>query len=165
MQIRKAVESDIHGMLDIYNYEVENGTATLDLHPKTEDEWIEWFGKHNREGDNHPLYVAEKDGVVIGYASLSPYREKEAYSSTVELSVYVHPDYRRCGIASALLLRIIDEARADDRTHAIVAVITAGNEASGRLHEKFGFTYCGTMHEVGCKSGEMQDILNYELIV
>lgn len=163
MKIRKAEIRDLEALLDIYNYEVEHGMATLDLHPKKLTEWETWFHAHNTE--NHPLIVAELDGQVAGYASLSPYREKEAYKSTVELSVYVSPKHRRKGVADGLMQEILDMARTDERTHLVVSVITAGNEASVRLHGKYGFGFCGTIHEAGMKFGNYLDIENYELKV
>ncbi len=174
MRVRKAREEDIRALLDIYNEEVLHGIATLDLRPRTFEEWQQWFVMHNKE--NHPLYVVEREddseqgtglrpGKIAGYASLSPYREKEAYCSTVELSVYIGKEYRRQGAAAALMERILEEARRDERTHLVVSVITAGNEASTCLHEKFGFTYCGTIREVGMKFGRYLDIENYSLPV
>ena len=163
MQIRQAVQEDLLPILEIYNYEVVNGTATLDLHPRTPEEWQVWFDAHNV--DNHPLIVGVEDGKVIGYASLSSYRPKEAYRSTVELSIYVHPEHRRKGTATTLMEALLEMARADERTHNVVSVITAGNAASEHLHRKFGFTFCGTIPEAGEKFGRMIAIDNYSLIV
>lgn len=163
MMIRTAELRDLPELLDIYNYEVEHGTATFDLHAKTLEERRVWFEEHNV--DHHPLIVAEMDGQVAGYASLSAYRPKEAYRTTAELSVYISPDYRRRGVATALMEAILQMAREDEVLHLVVSVITGGNEASIKLHEKFGFTFCGTMHEVGMKFGRYLDIENYELRV
>lgn len=203
IRIRTAVREDIPALAQIYNYEVEHGTATLDLHPRDLADRTAWFELHNN--DNHPLIVAvasdvvqgnaigdniaagnavpdgatagnaTADGtiagnaasveIVVGYASLSPYREKEAYASTVELSIYIHQDYRRRGIATALMRAILELAKEDGRTHLVVSVITSGNEASARLHERFGFTFCGTMRDVGMKFGVYQAIDNYTLVV
>lgn len=163
MIIRKAEARDLPRLTAIYNDEVANGVATLDLTPKTEEERRGWLEAHNR--DNHPLLVAEVDGRVAGYASLSPYREKEAFRSTVELSIYVARDCRRQGVAAALMEAILAQARADAGTHLVVSVITSGNEASERLHARFGFTFCGTLHQVGMKFGRYLDIDNYELMV
>ena len=163
MLIRKAEEKDIEELLNIYNYEVVNGIATFDLQPKTLKERRAWLNAHNI--DNHPLIVAEIDRHIAGYASLSAYREKEAYQSTVELSVYVGPDYRKQGVATALMEGILEMARKDDSIHTVVSVITGGNEVSIKLHEKSGFTCCGVMHEVGYKLGAYRDIVNYELRV
>ncbi len=163
MIIRTAKKDDIKSLLDIYNYEVINSTATFDLNEKTLEQWTQWFYAHNV--DNHPLIVAEIDGEVAGYASLSPYREKEAYKSTVELSVYVSKIFRGIGVATALMQEIIRMAKEDARTHTVVSVITSENRVSERLHDKMGFTFCGTIHQVGEKFGRYLDISNYELQV
>lgn len=163
MMIRIAEINDMPRLLDIYNYEVLNGTATFDLHPKTMDERMEWFHAHNK--DNHPLTVAEIDGRAVGYASLSPYRPKEAYSAAVELSVYIDPAYRRQGIARCLIADILEKARERDDIHTVISVITEENTASVKLHEEFGFVHCGTMKEVGKKFGRLLGTVSYQLIV
>ena len=93
MTIRPAKMEDVPALLEIYNYEVINGVATLDLNPRTLPEWEEWFREHQTE--DHFILTAEIDGVPAGYASLSEYRSKEAYRSTAELSVYVGHEFRR----------------------------------------------------------------------
>lgn len=162
MNIRKAEREDLDQLLEIYNYEVLNGTATFDLKPKTLEEHLKWFDAHNI--GNHPLWLAEVDGMTAGYVSLSAYREKEAYHSTVELSLYVSKDYRRQGVARELLKNILAYARQSDEIHTVVSVITGGNEGSIKLHESFGFVYCGTIKEVGIKFGRLLDVSNYQLI-
>lgn len=163
MIIRTAEEKDMPQLLDIYNYEVEHGFATFDLTPKSMEERMVWFREHNVE--NHPLIVAEADGKAVGYASLSSYRPKEAYKTTVELSVYVDREYRRKGIAGKLTSRIIEIARERDDIHTVISVITGGNEASCLLHEHLGFVHCGTLKEVGTKFGKRLDIHNYQIIL
>lgn len=153
----------MEALLAIYNYEVLNGAATFDLEPKTMEERMKWFRAHNI--GNHPLIAAEMDGRAVGYASLSEYREKEAYMATVELSVYVDPKYRRRGVARMLMEEILREARERSDIHTVISVITGGNEASIRLHEAFGFVHCGTMKEVGEKFGRRLDIDNFQLMV
>lgn len=163
MIIRTALAADVPQLLSIYNYEVVSGTATFDINEKSLEEWTRWFDAHNV--GNHPLIVAVVDDAVAGYASLSPYREKEAYASTVELSVYVHKDYRCRGVATALLQEILRLASEDERTHMVISVITSDNEVSIKLHERFGFAFCGTMHDVGIKFGRYLSISNFELKV
>ena len=198
INIRPGVREDIPALLEIYNYEVLNGTATLDIHPKTLREWEKWFDDHGKE--NHPLLVAvtAKDGAsqgsaapdgvsqcsmsqygaapqaagtrtgagrIAGYATLSPYRAKEAYAATVELSVYISPACRRQGVATRLMEEILKFAREDENTHLVVSVITSGNKASEALHDKFGFTFAGNIPEAGVKFGEYLGIDNYYLIV
>jgi L-amino acid N-acyltransferase YncA len=163
MIIRTAKETDMPELLDIYNYEVEHGFATFDVTPKTMEERMVWFYDHNI--GNHPLIVAEEDDRAVGYASLSSYRPKEAYKTTVELSIYINREYRRKGIAGKLAAAIIEIARSKDDIHTVISVITGGNEASILLHENLGFEYCGTMKEMGMKFGKMLDIINYQLMV
>lgn len=163
MIIRTAKEADMPNLLDIYNYEVRKGTATFDVNPKTLEERWEWFYAHNV--DNHPLIVAEVDSRVVGYASLSPYREKEAYAATVELSVYIDCAYRNRGIAGKLMEEILSMAAKRDDIHTVISVITGGNDASIHLHKKLGFVPCGTIWEVGEKFGCLLNIENYQLIL
>ena len=161
--IRKAQERDIPALRDIYNYEVLNGVATFDSELKSLEDRKNWFMEHTDE--NHILHVAVVDGIVTGYASLSSYRPKDAFFSTVELSVYIDPMWRGRGIATALMSNMIYHAKQNPNIHNVVSVITSGNEASTRLHERFGFTFCGTMPEVGVKNGQLLGIDNYCLIV
>ena len=163
MIIRRAEERDLPELLAIYNYEVVNGVATFDMQPKTLEERMVWFKEHNV--GNHPLIVAEVEGKVAGYASLSAYRLKEAYVSTVELSIYVGEGHRGKGLATILMREILELAKADERIHLVVSVITGENEPSVKLHEKYGFTYCGRVHQVGFKHGRYLDIVTYELLV
>lgn len=161
--IRSITKDDVFACLSIYNYEVEHGVATLDLEPRTLEEWHEWYNAHSDE--HHPIIVGTIDDVVVGYASLSPYRTKDAFKSTVELSIYIHQDYRGKGVASKLMAHILEHAKENDTLHTVVSVITAGNEESTKLHNRFGFTYCGLTPEVGFKHGKYQDTETYALLV
>ena len=163
MRTRKAERKDMPELLAIYNHEVVHGVSTFDLKVKTMTERMAWFDAHNV--GNHPLIVADVDGAVAGYASLSSYRDKEAYAATVELSVYVHPDYRRRGVARYLMEEILEEARERGDIHTVISVITEGNDASVKLHEAFGFRCCGSMDEVGEKFGRKIGIINYQLML
>jgi len=163
MIIRTAEEKDVSRLRDIYNYEVVHGVATFDTEQKSLEDRMEWFRQHNI--GNHPLLVAELDGVVAGFASLSRYRERAAYDATVELSVYVAPELRRRGVARKLMETILEEARAREDIHTVISVITGGNEGSIRLHEEFGFVFSGVLKETGEKFGRWLDVVNYQLMV
>ena len=154
MDLRKATVNDLPEMLDIYNYEVENTNVTFTLIPMSMEDGKHWLFDHNIR--NHPMIVAEEGGVVIGYGSLSAYRSHEAY---------VHRDHRKGGVGRKIMEELIRLAKADDKTHAIVSVITADNEVSIRLHEKLGFSCSGTLHECGFKFGKYHSVVNYEMIV
>lgn len=155
--------SDLPALLEIYNYEVLNGTATFDLNPKTLSDWETWYSAHSV--GNHFALTAFWGHTPVGYATLSGYREKEAYAQTTELSVYVHPDYRGRGIATRLIKKTIEIARSRGDVRTVISVITGSNSASLKLHEKLGFTYCGTLRSVGEKFGDSMDIVNYQLLL
>lgn len=161
MMIRKAVLEDVPQILDIYNDAVLHTTATFDLEEKTLEDRLQWFHKYN---DIYPLIVAELDEKVAGYCSLSPFREKEAYKQTVEISVYVHKKARGKGIARELIKRILELGK-EAGHHVIIAGITGGNDVSVKLHESFSFSHAGTFREVGFKFGEWQDVFFYELLL
>lgn len=161
-RIRPAAAADLPALLDIYNHAVLNSVATFDLDPRTPEAGRAWFAAHT---GCHPLFVAECEGVIAGYACLSPYRPMPAYDSTAELSLYIHPDHQRRGLGRALAEHILAFARAEERLHLIVSVITASHTVSLALHEKLGFRLCGTLHEAGFKFGAYHDVAHLELQV
>ena len=163
LTIRSITKNDVADCLDIYNYEVVNGVATLDLETRTLPEWQAGYEAH--QTSEHCIFLGLMDDVVVGYASLSPYRTKDAFKSTVELSIYIHEDYRGKGVASKLMAHILKHAKETETLHTVVSVITAGNAASTALHERFGFTYCGLTPQVGFKHGKYQDTETYALLV
>ena len=164
MLIRTAHPADLPALLAIYNDEVENGVATFDTEPQTLEARRVWFDAHNV--DNHPLLTAvADDGTIAGYASLSTFCAKKAYSPTVELSIYVNRALRGHGVGKALMTAIIDAAKKDDRTHRIISIITTENKASESLHQKFGFREVGILTEVGFKFGRALSVGYWELAV
>ena len=166
MDIRPAISDDYEAMRAIYNYEVENACNNFDTKPATEEQWEVAMQKYNRPGSNNPLLVADDDGIVCGYASLSPFRaKKDGYAPSKELSIYVATDQRGRGLGNTLMEAIVDEGRKNPEIHTIVSVITTSNAASQALHKKFGFEYCGTIRQVALKQEEYHDISYYELFV
>lgn len=105
MKIRPAVQEDVREMMEIFNYEVRNSTASFAITEQSYEERLAWFRSHG--GERHPLIAAEQDGRVAGYACLSDYRPYEAYKGTAELSVYVSRDFRRQGIGEALMRELL----------------------------------------------------------
>ena len=163
MEIRWAKEEDLERLVEIFNYEVLNGVSSFCIETRTVEERRGWFEEHDRAC--HPLIVAEVEGEVAGYASLSAYRSYEAYHGTVELSIYVDHRFQRRRVGASLMEEILHLAREQEGIHSVLSVITEGNEASICLHEKFQFTFCGALKEVGKKFGRYLDVRFYELIV
>ena len=155
MDIRPARLDDAEALRQIYNREVSGSTVTFDLVPRTLVDQLEWL--QARSGA-HAVLVAEIDGEVVGFASLSPYRDRPAYNSTVEDSVYIRADQRGKRIGHALLHELVTTA-AQHGFHTVVARIVGDHEASIGLHTALGFTVVGTEREVGRKFGRWLDVV------
>ncbi|WP_394272394.1 GNAT family N-acetyltransferase [Butyricicoccus sp.] len=159
--IRRAEARDLDRLKDIYNDAVVNTTATFDLEPKDDADRRTWFDAHQ---GRHVLLVYETDsGELAGYASLSRYRERAAFDKTVELSVYLHPDFRGQHIGAQLMQAVLGYAWRCDNIETVVSLITSDNEASIHLHEKLGFSYCGQIRNAGVKFGKRLHLNIYEL--
>ncbi len=165
MIIRKAVPGDFEALRAIYNYEAEFTENNFDTHAVSPEEWAARMSVYNREGGNHPLLVADDNGVICGYASLSPFRSKHGYTASVELSIYVSREQRGKGTGTLLMSAIVDAAKTDPNTHTIVSVVTSKNAASLALHAKYNFEYCGCIRDAAYKLGRFHDINYYQLLV
>jgi L-amino acid N-acyltransferase YncA len=152
--IRKATAADIKAITEIYNEAILNTDATFDMEPKTIAEQEAWFDTH---GPKNPVLVAEIDGVICGWASLSQWSTRCAYTDTAEISLYVKQAYHRQGIGKYLMETALSEGKRIG-LHTILSRITSGNEISIHLHQQFGFEHIGTMKEVGKKFGRMLDV-------
>lgn len=160
--IRPAADTDLPGILEIYNHVIVNTTAVYDYHPHTLEMRLAWF-RSIRELDL-PVLVAVKGGRIVGFSSLSPFRKWGAYKYSVENSVYVAADRRGAGLGRQLLLPLIDAAQAR-QLHTILAGIDATNEASIRLHEKCGFREVAHFRQVGFKFGRWLDLKFLQLLL
>lgn len=154
MELRLATVDDAEAVRQIYNVEVETSTATFDLVPRTIEEQRAWIAA--RSGAFSTL-VAVEDGTVVGFAALSPYKDRPAYRTTVEDSVYVHRDHQGRGIGTRLLAGVLDVARATG-FHAVIARIEATRAPSIALHRSQGFGLVGIEREVGRKFNRWLDV-------
>jgi len=158
--VRLAQRRDAQAMRDIYNVEVAESTVTFDLVPRGLDEQVEWIDEHSGA---HPAVVAVdvSDGNVIGFGSLSPFKDRPAYSPTVEDSVYVSRERRGQGVGRLLLDELLRLAT-DHGFHTVMARIVGDHEASIALHEACGFALVGTEREVGRKFGRWLDVVEMQ---
>jgi phosphinothricin acetyltransferase len=160
--VRDAVENDLPAMLEIYNDIILHTTAVYHYEAQTAAAREEWF--RAKKADGYPVLLAEESGSVVGFGSFGPFRAWAAYQYTVENSVYVAGTCRGRGIGKRLLAPLIDAAR-ERGLHSMVAGIDAGNEASIRLHEQFGFKEVGHFKEVGWKFNRWLDLKFMQLIL
>jgi phosphinothricin acetyltransferase len=163
---------DARALMAIYNPEVVESSVSFDLVPRTLPEQLEWIDQHR---GTHPCLVAindedqvgetnERGELIVGFCSVSPFRERPAYATTVENSVYVHRAMRGRGVGDLLLRRLVELA-GECGFHSLIARIVGENQPSISLHERCGFTLVGTEIEVGRKHGRWLDVVEYQYVV
>ncbi len=167
--IRVATRSDADAMRSIYNHEVENFTTTLDMVPRSLSDQQAWIAA--RSGAFAAIVAAVDDpadpadsSVVVGFASLSPFKDRPAYSPTVENSIYVSRSHTGLGIGRMLLERVIADAR-DSGFHSMIARVETSGEASLGLHRACGFELIGIEKQVGRKFGRWLDVATLQLML
>ncbi len=156
MIIENAKESHLKEINEITNYSIINTNFNFNFEPKTLEDTKKWYNEHIEK--DFPILVCLIDSQVVGWASLSTFRDYRGYDKTVEVSLYVKNEFKRKGIGSLLLKKIEDEAKKRDY-HAIVSAITGGNEASINLHKKFGYEVKCTFEEIGFKNNTFLDVV------
>jgi L-amino acid N-acyltransferase YncA len=150
-------------ILSILNEAIVNSTAIYDYKPRTMETMRAWFGTKAR--GNFPVIGAQADdGELMGFASYGSFRAWPAYKYSVEHSVYVDTRFRGRGVGRRLLEAVIEAAREQDY-HVLIGGIDASNAASIALHERLGFTHCGTIRQAGFKFGRWLDLSFYQLIL
>lgn len=162
VSIRLARPADLPAISAIYNDAVLTTTASFAEEPETRDERRAWFESHVADG--YPVFVAEMDGSVVGWSSLSRYHARVCYRFTAEVSVYVAADFRGLGIGRLLLAPLLDAACARG-LHTLIAGVTSDNDASLRLHASFGFVPIGQFREVGFKFGRWLNVIALQWMV
>lgn len=174
MRIIDADASAIPAITAIYNDAVEHTTAIWNDRLVDEADRAAWLADKQRAGLPVLVAVADPDdgktgdgsgegpAEVLGYATYGPWRPHDGYRATVEHSVYVASAARGDGIGTALLLALIERARAAGM-HAMVAGIDGENQGSIRLHERLGFDTVGTLPQVGMKFGRWLDLVFCQL--
>jgi L-amino acid N-acyltransferase YncA len=154
--------ADAEAIRAIYNHEVASGTNTFDLVARSLEEQQAWVDRHRGA---HPAVVAVDAGgpagEVLGFAVVSAFRDRPAYATTVEDSVYVHTDHRGKGVGRALLDELLRLA-AGHGFHAVIARISSENAPSVRLHRACGFELVGVEREVGRKHGRWLDVVELQ---
>ncbi|MEP7203866.1 MAG: N-acetyltransferase family protein [Ilumatobacteraceae bacterium] len=158
MTLRLASPGDAEQIRQIYNYEVSNTVATFDLVPRTLDDQKRWISDRNGAfAAIVALDATDEMGEVVGFGSLSPYKERAAYRTSVEDSVYVRRDRNGQGIGKLILTELLRMAAATG-FHAVFGRISASSESSIALHRSCGFELIGIEREVGRKFNKWLDV-------
>jgi phosphinothricin acetyltransferase len=157
LKLRPAMRADLPRLTEIYNYYIINTPITFDLKTYTVEERARWFTEHGGAG-RHRMFVAEKAGEVIGYACTGSFRDKAAYDTSVETSIYLAAEATGRGIGAMLYQVLFDTLKNED-IHRLLAGITLPNDASVKLHRRFGFTDVGVFIECGRKFDRYWDVV------
>ncbi|MEU7404721.1 MULTISPECIES: GNAT family N-acetyltransferase [unclassified Streptomyces] len=162
VQVRPGTTDDLGALTDLYNHYVRETPVTFDTEPFTPEERRPWLLSHPEDGPYRLRVATDADSQeILGYATSSPYRAKPAYETSVETTVYVAPGAGGRGVGSLLYTALFD-ALAEEDLHRAYAAVAQPNEASARLHARFGFRHVGTYREVGRKFGRYWDVAWYE---
>jgi L-amino acid N-acyltransferase len=156
MEIRDADESDLPGLLAIYNDVIATSTAIYSYVPVTLEDRAQWW--RARVATGYPVLVATNDSGVLGFSTFGDFRTWPGYRFTVEHSVHVRSDCRGKGIGKELVKALFPRASALGK-HVMIAGVDAANEASIRFHERLGFQKSGHLREVGHKFDRWLDLV------
>jgi L-amino acid N-acyltransferase YncA len=151
-ELRDATAEDLPHVREIYNHYVLNSTVTFDEKPMTLADLRRRFARVQKAG--LPFLVAVNPrGQVLGYAYVTPWKEKAAYRYTVENSIYLGPAATGKGLGRALLQELLDRSKAAGIKEVIAVIADRGADASIAIHRSFGFKEIGHMGRVGFKFG------------
>lgn len=159
VSIRYATQSDLPALLDIYNHYVVHTPVCFDLEPRTVAQRQEWFDQFARDG-KYRCFVADRAGTPIGYACSAKFKEKEAYATSIETSIYLKPGEGGKGLGRRLYETLFDALKGED-IHRAFGGVTQPNEASIAVHKALGFELIGTYNQIGRKFGKFWDVALY----
>jgi phosphinothricin acetyltransferase len=156
IQIRDATESDLPGLMAIYNEVIATSTAIYSCTPVTLEDRARWWRERTAQG--YPVIIARDADGIAGFATFGDFRAWPGYRFTVEHSVHVRGDGRGRGTGTRLLQELLRRATALGK-HVMVAGVDAANAASIRFHERLGFQQSGLLREVGYKFDRWLDLV------
>jgi phosphinothricin acetyltransferase len=154
--IRRAEPGDLPALLAIYNHYVATTPITFDIEPRTLAQRREWLDQFSASG-KYQCFVAAAGGAAVGWACSAKFKEKEAYATSIETSVYCAPDQTGKGLGRRLYATLFGALAGQD-IHRAFAGITLPNDASVGAHKAMGFRHVGTYGEIGRKFGRFWDV-------
>ncbi len=159
--IRNARPDDAWAIASIYNDYILNTTISFETETLTEEEMRERLECIAAE---YPYFVFEDGGNVVAFCYAHRWKERCAYSQTLETTVYVAPSHVHRGIGRQMMTKLIAECR-QCGFHVLVACITAENVVSIKMHEAMGFRQVSLFEQVGRKFGRWLDVVDLELLL
>lgn len=154
-------ENDYQKVKEIYDHFIRNSTATFHTEELSISELKEFIYT------DHPRYksfLIYTDNKLCGFCYLSPFKPRQAYNRTAELTIYLRPEYQGKGIGAAVVKQLESVARNSDIS-ILIGVISGGNHASERLFKKSGYEKCAHFKQVGEKFDQIIDVVAYQKIL
>ncbi len=161
LQVRAGEARDLNALVEIYNHYVTETHITFDVEPFAVGARTQWFTQFADSGP-YRLLIAEQDGEVQGYACSTQFKPRPAYDTSVETTVYLHPDHTGKGLGRKLYGALVAALEQEQSVHRAYGGVALPNEGSVRLHEALGFRQVATYHEVGFKFGKYWDVSWFE---
>jgi L-amino acid N-acyltransferase YncA len=150
LSIRATETKDCFAICEIYNFYIQNSVVTFDEQNMEVSQWQEKLTYLNKQ--KLPFIVAESDsGEILGFAYVAPWRQKSAYRTTVEDSIYLRAAATGKRIGTKLLEELLDLSKKAGIKEVVAVISDSGAESSVRLHERFGFKKQGHLAKVGFK--------------
>ena len=159
--IRPVTLADAEAITEIYNRYIKETTITFEVEPITVEEMQSRIKEISAQ---FPYFVYEEEGRVLGYCYAHLWKQRAAYSKTLETTIYLDRNATHRGIGSLMVKHLITLCR-EQGYHALIACITEGNEASVRMHERLGFKQVSEFKEVGQKFGHWLGVVDLEFIL
>lgn len=156
--LRPVKLSDAGMINDIYTHFINDTTVSFETEPLT----LEQMTRRVEElSSRYPYFVYEEDGEVIGYCYVHDWKERAAYSGTMETTIYIRPGHHGKGIGKEMMDWLIRACR-ERGYRELIACITAENEESIAFHEHLGFTQVSRFRNVGRKFGRLLDVVDMQ---
>ncbi|EPX81204.1 GNAT family N-acetyltransferase [Litoreibacter arenae] len=154
--IRPVRSEDVASIAGILNPIISDTTITFTPTPLSEADLLKALSENERQ--ERPYLIADRDGSVVGYAKLGPFRSGAGYARTAEITVHVAPEWHGRGIGRALVEALVAQARATG-VHSLIAGVSAENANAIKFHEKLGFAHVGLIPEAGYKFDRYIDLV------
>ena len=166
--LRPAQVEDGAALLEIYRPYIERTAITFEYTVPTVGEFQ---GRIRQTLERYPYLVAEENGIIVGYAYLSTFKNRAAYDWSAETSIYLRMDCRRRGIGTRLYHGLEQAAGQMGlcNLNACVAAPPVEDEYltmdSVRFHEYMGYSPVGTFHNCAYKFGRWYNMMWLEKMV
>lgn len=158
---RELKEEHLRSVQSIYNYYIENSTATFHTNKITLEELKEFIPIENSK---YRSYLILENNDICGYCYISQYKKRQAYDRTAEITIYLKPEYQRKGIG-AKAIEFLENYAKKGEISVLLSIISGENIGSIKLFENQGYVKCAHYKEVGEKFGRIIDVVAYQKIL